>query len=70
MQEIPVEDLVKKGRMTKSLLNMTLAEKLTWQLQVQKDAKEYLFSIGQPLVYKENGQTIAEFADGRKQRLR
>lgn len=56
--------------MNKSILGMTLADKLKWQLQVQKDAKEYLFSIGQPLVYKENGQTIAEFADGRKERLR
>lgn len=31
----------------------------------QKEARTYLFSIGQPLVYENDGIMIAEYADGR-----
>ncbi|ATP56241.1 hypothetical protein CPT03_07045 [Pedobacter ginsengisoli] len=65
MQEIPLEELITKGEMSKLPFDMTLAERIRWQLELQEDAKEYLFSIGQPLVYKKNGQMIAEHADGR-----
>ena len=33
-------------------------------MQVQADAREYLFSIGQPYVTRQNGVIVAEFADG------
>ncbi len=69
MQDIPEKDLIRKGRMTKFPMDMTLAEQLKWQVQVQEDAKNHLFAIGQPLVYVKDGETIAEFSDGRKKRL-
>lgn len=64
MEEIPVEQLVKKGTMTKSPFLMTVEEREEWQVRMQAKARTYLFSIGQPLVYKKNGQMIAEYANG------
>jgi hypothetical protein len=65
MIEIPVEQLVKKGKMTIEPWNMTSAERDEWEVRMQVEAKEYLFSIGQPLVYEKEGQMIAEYADGK-----
>ena len=64
MNEIHEETLVKEGRMEKSPLDMTCAERKDWYEQIQKNARAYLFSIGQPLVYKADGTMIAEYADG------
>jgi hypothetical protein len=65
MIEIPEEELVRKGKMTKSPFDMTFEEEKEWQIQRQIEAKAYLFSIGQPLVYEKDGVMIAEYADGR-----
>jgi hypothetical protein len=64
MIEIPEEQLMRKGTMTKSPFKMTLEEEREWQVQKQLEARAYLFSIGQPLVYKKDGVMIAEYADG------
>jgi hypothetical protein len=64
MIEIPVEQLVIKGKMTQEPWNMTSTERDEWELRMQAEAKAYLFSIGQPLVYEKEGRMIAEYADG------
>ena len=69
MQQISEEILLKKGTMERSPLDMTVAERNQWYKDIQQKAKEYLFSIGQPLVYKVNGIMIAEYADGRIENL-
>ncbi|GAB3282894.1 hypothetical protein GCM10027347_59480 [Larkinella harenae] len=56
----------KTGRMTKEPRDMTPAERATWQQQMAENARDYLFSIGQPLVYKRaDGRVVAEHKDGR-----
>ena len=65
MEEIPVEQLVKKGTMTKSPFLMTAEEREEWQVRMQAKMRAYLFSIGQPLVYVRDGQMIAEYASGK-----
>jgi len=70
MIEIPDEELVRKGKMTKSPFDMTFEEEREWQIQKQLEARDYLFSIGQPLVYKKYGFMIAEYADGSVKRIR
>jgi hypothetical protein len=65
MTGIPEEQLIKKGKMVKAPWTMTASERNEWELRMQADAKEYLFSIGQPLVYEKEGHMIAEYADGR-----
>ncbi len=68
-QDIPLEVMVKKGEMTKSPFQMTFLELKNWQQENKAEARKYLFSIGQPLVYEKNGHMIAEFADGRIENL-
>jgi hypothetical protein len=70
MVEIPEEELVRKGKMTKSPFDMTFEEEKEWRNRRQAEAQAYLFSIGQPLVYEKNGHMIAEYADGRTKRIR
>ena len=55
----------KQGQMVKDPRSMTDAERAKWQRQCASNAREYLFSIGQPLVYKrQDGHTVAEHKDG------
>jgi hypothetical protein len=68
-QDIPLDSMLKKGRMAKKPWLMTSAERAEWSLKMQKEAKEYLFSIGQPWVYKKAGHYIAEYADGSVKQL-
>lgn len=57
----------KKGKMVKDPRDMTDSERTAWQRQCAEDARDYLFSIGQPLVYRQSdGQYVAEYKDGRK----
>jgi len=65
MIDIPEEELVRKGKMTKSPFDMTFEEEKVWRIEKQAEAQAFLFSIGQPLVYKKDGIMIAEYADGR-----
>ena len=64
MQDISGEIVLKRGRMKKSPLDMTPAEREEWYMQIQENARAYIFSLGQPLVYRKNGVMIAEYADG------
>jgi hypothetical protein len=65
MIDIPEEELVRKGKMTKSPFDMTFEEEKAWRIEKQAEAQAFLFSIGQPLVYEKDGVMIAEYADGR-----
>jgi len=59
----------KTGTMVKDPRDMTDTQRTVWQKQCATDARDYLFSIGQPLVYRDgNGQLVAEYADGRIER--
>lgn len=58
------ESLFKKGKMTKDPFDMTLQELEVWKEEVKNQTREYLFSIGQPLVYEKDGQIVVEYADG------
>ncbi|MFC0515259.1 hypothetical protein ACFFGT_13655 [Mucilaginibacter angelicae] len=63
-QDIPLDSILKKGKMTRKPWLMTPTERADWLIKMQNEAKEYLFSIGQPLVYKKDGHFLAEYADG------
>jgi len=67
--DIPLEEMVRKGAMVKSPFKMTLEELKVWHQENKDEARKYLFSIGQPLVYEKNGRMVAEFADGRIKEL-
>ena len=62
---ISEEGFVKKGRMKKSPFYMQPEELKRWEEKEKAHVRNYLFSIGQPLVYKKNGKMVAEYADGR-----
>ena len=63
-QDIPLDLIVKKGKKPANFDKMTPEEHREWERCMQKEAEAYLFSIGQPLVYKKDGQYIAQYADG------
>ena len=44
---------------------MTPEELKIWKEECEVEAPNYLFCIGQPLVYEKDGRLIAEHADGR-----
>jgi hypothetical protein len=67
--DIPLEEMVRKGSMVKSPFKMTPEELKNWKQENKTEARKYLFSIGQPLVYQKNGHMIAEFADGHIEEL-
>lgn len=57
----------KIGKMVKDPRDMTNVERQEWQRKCAENARDYLFSIGQPLVYQEpDGKFVAEYKDGRK----
>ncbi|ETZ19278.1 hypothetical protein [Pedobacter sp. V48] len=66
---ISEEDFVKKGRMKKSPFHMQPEELKRWEEKEKAYVRNYLFSIGQPLVYKKNGKMVAEYADGRVENI-
>jgi hypothetical protein len=54
-----------QGVMIKDPRTMTEQELVRWQKQCAENARDYLFSINQPLVYiREDGHTVAEYKDG------
>ncbi|ODS81533.1 MAG: hypothetical protein ABS46_11285 [Cytophagaceae bacterium SCN 52-12] len=63
----PMKDdiILKVGEMVKSPRSMTRQEREIWHKQLTENARDYLFSIGQPLVYKRDGRVVAEHKDGR-----
>ena len=54
----------RKGTMTKRPAEMTAQELKIWQEQGEKEIREYLFSINQPLIYSKNGVMVIERKDG------
>jgi hypothetical protein len=68
--EIALEDMTRRGGMVKSPFDMSPEELAKWKIQVQVDARKYLFSIGQPFVTYKEGVAFAEFADGRVEPVR
>jgi hypothetical protein len=52
------------GTMTKRPAEMSAQDLKIWQEQGEKEIREYLFSINQPLIYSKNGVMIAENKDG------
>jgi hypothetical protein len=52
------------GTMTKSPFDMDDAENKIWQEKGKIEAREYLFPIGQPLVYFIDNQVVIENNDG------
>ena len=52
------------GTMTKRPTEMSAQELKIWQEQGEKEIREYLFFINQPLIYSKNGVMIAENKDG------
>lgn len=60
----------KIGRRTNDPRSMTPEERSKWQQQLASNARDYLFSIGQPLVYKRDGHIVAEDKNGRLQVIR
>ena len=59
------EITLKVGEMIKSPSAMNDQERALWHQQIAQKAREYLFSIGQPLVYERDGHIVAEHQDGR-----
>lgn len=63
---LPAPVRYKTGTMTKDPREMTDTERTVWQQQCADNARTYLFSIGQPLVYRRtDGQMVAEYENGR-----
>ena len=60
----------KIGSRTNDPRSMTSEERSHWQQQLIANVRDYLFSIGQPLVYKRDGHVVAEHKDGRLQVIR
>lgn len=52
------------GTMTKRPAEMTAQELKIWREQGEKEIREYLFSINQPLIYSKNGVMVIERKDG------
>lgn len=52
------------GTMTKRPTEMSVQELNAWQEQGEKEIREYLFSINQPLIYEKNGVMVIERKDG------
>ena len=59
-----IELPIKRGKLPANFDEMSLDEVKAWERAMQKEAEEYLFSIGQPLVYEKDGQMIAQHGDG------
>ena len=64
ISEISTDDLLKKGEMVTAPWDMNPIERQAWYKLNQIKAQDYLFSIGQPLVFEKKGRMIAEHADG------
>ena len=62
--EISTDDLLKKGEMVTAPWDMSPIERQAWYKLNQIKVQNYLFSIGQPLVFEKEGRMIAEYADG------
>ncbi|MHA4742380.1 hypothetical protein [Dyadobacter sp. MSC1_007] len=67
-----INDLITKtGIMVKRPAAMSADELAEWKKKSFERARDYLFSIGQPLVYyQKDGTPVAEYRDGRIESLK
>lgn len=54
-----------QGQLNKSIAQMTLKEQKEHYKSAEIRTREYLFSIGQPLVHQKDGHVVAEYSDGK-----
>lgn len=54
-----------RGRLEKSIAQMTHNERVEHYKIAAIRTREFLFSIGQPLVHQKDGHLVAEYADGK-----
>jgi hypothetical protein len=54
-----------QGQLNKSIAQMTLKEQKEHYKFAEIRAREYLFSIGQPLVHQKDGHVVAEYSNGK-----
>ena len=52
------------GTLQKPIYEMTPHEREAFYKEMKTEARNHLFSIGQPWVYEKNGKILAECADG------
>ena len=57
------------GTMTKPTSQMSPTELKKWEEEGNRKIREYLFSINQPLVYYRGEEIVAEYKDGRIEKL-
>jgi hypothetical protein len=58
------------GTMTKPTSLMSPTEYKDWEEDGKKEIRKYLFSINQPLVYYRGEEIVAEYKDGRIEKVR
>jgi hypothetical protein len=58
------------GRMVKPTSQMSPTELKIWEEDGNKEIRKYLFSINQPLVYYRGEEIVAEYKDGRIEKVR
>lgn len=54
-----------QGQLKKSITQMTLKEQKEYYISAEIRTREYLFSIGQPVVHQKDGHIVAEYSDGK-----
>ena len=59
-----------EGTLKKPLLSMTPDERESYYQSAIHQLRERLFAIGQPLVYRRNGEIVAEYANGIIEKIR
>jgi hypothetical protein len=58
------------GKMTKPTSQMSPSELKKWEEEGNREIQKYLFSINQPLVYYRGDEIVAEYKDGRIEKVR
>ena len=58
------------GTLTKPTSQMSETEYKVWQEETNRQIREYLFSINQPLVYYRGKEIVAEYKNGRIEKLK
>lgn len=67
---ITTEIKYRTGTMTKPTSQMSPSELKKWEEEGNKEIRKYLFSINQPLVYYRGEEIMAEYKDGRIEKVR
>ncbi|QIH33795.1 hypothetical protein [Sphingobacterium sp. DR205] len=57
-------ELITVGRMQKDPFIMAMEEKTAWKKELKQKIRSYLFARQRPLIYRKNGQMVAEYQDG------